>query len=425
MGWLLYDAGNSAYATTVAVGVLPAFFAGVIVGPTGIELFGHTVSATSLWGAAVGFAALMLFCLAPILGALADRTHTKKRFLMAFCLLGVASTLGLSRCGPGDVGIALTLFVAAQIGFNGGNAFYDAFLPHIASQNELDIVSGKGFAWGYIGGGVQFGLALGLIAGHDALGLTMTEAAGWAMASAGLWWLAFASGTFFLLPEPDKRTAPHESRCTSSLIRQEVAQALRHGRRIMADPTLRRFIIAFFFFNDGVQTTISMATIYGKEELGLSNQTLMITLLIIQFVAFVGAMLFGRLGARIGTIRALSLTLVIWLAVAGYAAVLSTSTQYIILGMVVGLVLGGSQSLARSLYAALIPQTESAGYFGFFSVFNKFSAILGPFAFALIRQVTGSSRPAVLVLFVFFLLGLFFLRRIKSETLRPTTHPHS
>ncbi len=419
LGWLLYDTGNSAYATTVAVGVLPAFFAGVIVGPSGLPFFGNTISATTLWGITVGIAALLLFCLAPILGVLADRTNTKKRLLIAFCLLGVISTLGLSFCGPGDVALAMVLFIAAQIGFNGGNTFYDAFLPHITTPDNFDVVSGKGFAWGYIGGGIQFGLALALIAKHDALGLTTPEAAGWAMASAGLWWLGFAIATFILLPESHNRTQPILGSNYGVSLREEMHRAIQHGRHIWSNSTLRRFCIAFFFFNDGVQTTISMATIYGKEELGLSNQTLMMTLLLIQFIAFAGALFFGRLGSRIGTIRALSITLFIWLGVALYAAVLSTPTQYMILGVIVGLVLGGSQSLARSLFASLIPQNESAGYFSFFSIFNKFSAILGPFAFAFMRQTTGSSRPAVLILVVFFLIGLTFLRRIPQQHCNP------
>ncbi len=408
-GWAMYDWANSAYSTTAAVAVLPAYFAGSIVPKEGVEILGRACSATTLWGIAVGAAALAVFLISPWLGAVADHTNSKKRFLMFFCLAGSLCTASFLFTRPDGVFPFLLLFVAAQISFVSANVFYDAFLPQIAPPEHLDAVSAKGFAYGYIGGGLQFLLSLLLIALHDQLGLDKNQAARLALAMTGLWWGGFAVTTFRLVPEPGgpvKRSGLFELGLTGA---REAAAVFK---KVWGRKRLRRFLAAYFLYNDGVQTAIFMATIYGKEELGLSDQTLMLTLLAIQFTAFFGALGFGRLGTRFGTKKALMWSIMVWTGVAVFAAFINSSTQFFALGILVGLVLGGSQALSRSMFSAMIPAGEAAAHFGFFSIVTKLSAVAGPFVFAAATQATGSSRPATLVLALFFLGGLALLSRV-------------
>jgi MFS transporter, UMF1 family len=415
-GWAMYDWANSAYVTTVAVAVLPAYFAAAVVPEGGWEFMGQTLSATSLWGYAVSLSSLLVFVLAPFLGAMADFSAIKRRMLIGFCYLGSLATVGLFFSGPGLVVFTLVLFVLAQIGLTGGNVFYDAFLPHVAPPHLQDRVSGKGFALGYIGGGLQFALSLGLIAGHDKLGLDYGFAARLAMASAGVWWGGFALITFARLEEHGRpQTLPPELRGLPrpwAYLRMGFARVREHTRHLREQKPLLVFLLAFLFYNDGIQTVISMATIYGKQELKLSTTTLMLTLLLIQFVAIFGALGMSRLAEKLGTRQTLMLGLVVWCGIAVYGYFLEHAWEYFVLGGAVGLVLGGSQALSRSLYSRMIPREASAEYFGYYSVVSKFSSIAGPFVFAVITQATGSSRGALLSLIVFFVIGLGLLWRL-------------
>jgi MFS transporter, UMF1 family len=405
-GWAMYDWANSAYVTTVVVAVLPAFFAGVVVPPEGFLLAGRRYSAASLWGAMISFSALVVFLCAPVLGAIADFSASKKRFLLTGCYVGSAFTVLLAFCGAGDVWLTMAVFVVSQVCFVGANVFYDAFLPHIASEDKLDWVSGKGFAFGYFGGGIQFALSLGLIAAHGRLGISEELAARLALAMAGLWWGGFALVTLALLKEPG--SAGQARRWWSYIgigLRRTVATARKVGRF----KHLLLFLIAYMIYNDGIETVIVMATIYGKDELGFSTTHLMITLLVIQVVALVGALAFGKLAERFSAKTALMIALALWGLVVIYAYRMTTPTEYFALGVIVGVVLGGSQALSRSLYGSMIPVEASAEFYGFYSVFNKFSAIWGPLVFAIIRETTGSGRQAILSLIVFFVVGLVLL----------------
>lgn len=415
-GWAMYDWANSAYVTTVAVAVLPAYFAASVATGEGTELLGMRLSATSLWGYAVSFAAVLVFIISPLLGAMADYSASKRRMLMLCCYLGSLCTLLLLFAQPGMVFYTLALFILAQVAFNGGNVFYDAFLPHVAPPALQDRVSGKGFAYGYLGGGLQFALALGLVAGHEHLGISQGLAARLAMAMAGLWWGGFALVTFSRLDEgvqprrlpPDLVSKPPLMAYFLAGMRQ-VWQSIRQLRK---RPRLLLFLVAFLCYNDGIQTVIAMATIYGKQELGFSTTVLMLTLLMIQFLAIFGALGLSRLADRLGTRRTLMLALVVWCGVTIYGYFIEHPWQYFLLGAAVGLVLGGSQALSRSLYSSMIPKESSAEYFGYYSVFSKFSSIGGPFVFALLAQATGSSRSALLSLILFFVLGLVLLWRL-------------
>lgn len=419
-GWAMYDWANSAYITTIAVAILPMYFAGVVVPPGGFRIGGTLFAAETLWGFMVSAAAFIVFALAPVLGAIADYSAAKKRFLFTFCYLGVCSAMVLSFCGAGDVWPTIILFVVSQVGFVGANVFYDAFLPQIAGPGQEDRISSKGYAYGYAGGGLQFAAALVLIAGHDLFGLTEAGAARIGMLSAALWWGGFALVTLKYLREPrvvrglPRRTAPG----AISLLILGVGRVWKTMLQVGKLKHLLLFLLAFLVYNEGIQTVIDMATIYGKQELRLSATALMITLLLVQIVGIFGALLFSRIAARTGTKRAVMLSLVVWSGVVIYAYFIQTAVQYFILGGVVGLVLGGSQAISRSLYASMIPHDSPAEFFGFYSVVNKFSAVWGPFLFALIRHWTGSSRNALLAIIVFFILGIILLSLVDEDQAR-------
>ncbi|MBI1940820.1 MAG: MFS transporter [Acidobacteria bacterium] len=421
-GWCMYDWANSAYVTTVAVGLLPYYFARVVVGENGVAIGGTVYSATTLWGFTVGLAALVTFLFAPVLGAIADFSAAKKRFLLSFAYTGALFTLLLFFCRSGDVYRTLVFFLIAQIGFIGGNVFYDAFLPQIASEDRMDWVSGKGYAYGYAGGGLQFAVALGLVAGHERLGLSQELATRIGIGMAALWWAVFTLFTARSLREaPALETVEEPYRGWPRPLAYAaigISRTLRTTRRVGRFRHLVLFLVAFMLYNDGIQTVINMATIYGAEELRFSPQVLMLTLLIIQAIASFGALVFGRLAGRIGSKQAVMVTLALWSGVVIYAYFIETPTEFFLLGAVVGLVLGGSQALSRSFYGSMVPEAASAEFFGFYTVFSKFSAIWGPWVFAVIRQSAGSSRLSILSLIAFFIVGMTLLYFVDERKAR-------
>ena len=423
-GWCMYDWANSAFILTVVTAVLPVYFADVVVPREGFKIGETIYSATSLWGFVISSSALFVFLCAPVLGAIADFSSSKKKFLMAFCYTGSLFTVLLYFCGSGDVWMTMIILAIAQIGFVGGNVFYDSLLTKIASPDKMDWVSGKGYAYGYIGSDIQFLLCLGLIMGHDSFGLSQSEAVRMVLAFSGIWWAGFSVFTWMLVHE-EKSTVllPEEFRDKPLAIRYILTglkRTLDTTRKVRKLEHLILFLVAFMLYNEGIQTVIVMATIYGKEELQLSTTVLMVTLFIIQMVATGGALGFGKLAERIGTKNSILLTLVLWSCVVIYAFYMTTSAEYMLLGIVVGVILGASQSLSRSYYGSMIPEGASAEFYGFYSVFTKFSAIWGPLVFAVIRQVTGSARLSILSLIVFFIAGmvlLFFVNENKARQL--------
>jgi UMF1 family MFS transporter len=429
-GWCMYDWANSAYVTTVAVGLLPRYFADVVVPPGGATYFGVNFAADSLWAIAVGASTMIAFLTSPVLGAIADFSGAKKRFLLAFAYTGALFAMLLDFCRSGDIVRTLLFFLIAQVGFIGANVFYDAFLPNIASDEKMDWVSGKGYSYGYVGGGLQFALALLLVLFHDALGLSLEQAARFGIVMAGAWWAGFTLITARDLVEPPpQEAAPGENGGAADRpgggLRGLLAVAIIGVRRTWATTKKVRqfrqlllFLVAFMLYDDAIQTVISMATIYGTIELKLSATTLMLTLLLIQAIATFGALIFGRLAGWIGAKATIMLSLVMWSGIVIYAYFIQTAGEFLALGGVVGLVLGGSQALSRSFYGSMIPEEASAEFYGFYTVFSKFSAMWGPWVFAIVKQVTGSSRDAILSIVVLFVAGLVLLSLVDVEKAR-------
>ncbi len=415
-GWYMYDWANSAYAVTIIGALFGPFLSRVIVPAGGVDipLLGmQGVSATSLYGYSIGISAFLVLLTSPILGAIADHTASKRTFLMFFCTMGSVSTTLLFFTGPGDVVPALVLFVVSYFCFVSGNVFYDAFLPHIAADQEQDEVSGRGFAYGYAGGGLQFLLSVLFIQFHEQLGVADPSlAVRIAMAAAGLWWGAFSIITFRLVREPVV-VFQHVPRHTAVL--EGVRSVFRVLGHVRSMRQLVVFLLAFMVYNDGIQTVITMATIYGAEELGFETSFMMISFLLVQFVGILGSWAFARLSDRIGTKSTVLISLVIWCGIVVCSYFITIPMHFLILSLAVGLVLGGSQALSRSLFSRMIPSSASAEFFGFFSVFEKFSAIGGPLLFAIVRQVTGSARNSILALIGFFIVGIVLLLFLNVE----------
>ena len=406
-GWYLYDWANSAFATVILAALLPVYFAEGIVPREGFEIFGVTLSATSLWGYASGFSALIVFLVAPFLGAMADLSNRRRRWLLGFFLPGALATIMLILVGPGDVVLTLFLYLLAASSFVAANIFYDSFLPYLGPPELSDRISSRGFAWGYLGGGLIFLLDLILVQAHGSFGLSKGWAVRIALASAGVWWLGFGLLAWSRLEEPRG-----DARAGGSLLRAALHRTWRTTREVAGHRRLALFLLAFLFYNDGIQTVVKMASIYGKEELGFATGTLLGTLLLVQFVGIVGALLFARIAERVGSRGALMLSLVVWLGVVFWGYRITAPWEFWALGGAVGFCLGGTQALSRSYFAGWIPAGRSAEYFGFYSVFAKFSAIAGPIAFALIRQFTGTARLSILALGLFFLIGLALLAAV-------------
>ncbi len=420
-GWCLYDWANSAYITT-AVGLLPIFFASTVVPKEGAELFGRTFRADTLWGFIVGLTGVISFVMAPILGAIADFSGAKKKFLLTFAYTGALFTILLYFCRTGDVVKTLGFFLFTQLGFVNGNVFYDAFLPHVSSDEKMDATSAKGYAFGYIGGGLQFAIALALVSLHDKVGLTKEHAARIGIAMSGLWWFVFTIISMRYVKEaPADTELPEQYQGYPRALGYLAVGISRTWRTTLAAVKLKHlllFLLAFMFYNEGIQTVINMATIYGTKELGLDASALMLTLLIIQFVAIFGSFLFSWIANKVGTRKAIIIALVVWSGVVVYAYFINSTKEFFALGMVVGLAMGGAQSLSRSLYGSMVPEEASAEFFGFYTVFSKFSAIWGPWTFALITHFSKSARTAIVSLIVYFIVGLILLALVDEDKAR-------
>jgi MFS transporter, UMF1 family len=402
--WALYDFANSAFVTTVVAAVLPVYYASV----AGAKLGGNR--ATVYWAYTVSASALLAALLGPVLGAVADLRGKKKLFLSIFAAVGAIATALLYFVGYGDVLLASALFLVANVGFTGSLVFYDALLPYVALPDEMDRLSSRGYALGYVGGGILLALNLVMIvlAKPEQTGLM----ARLSFVSVAVWWVLFSIPLLRSVPEPEARVLPGEE--NTSALRAGFSRVITTFRDARKRPDLFLFLIAFLVYNNGIGTIIHMATIYGAE-IGLGRTTLLGTLLLVQVVAAPFAILFGRISERIGRKRSIFIALATYCLIAILAQFLRTEAHFMMLGFAVATVQGGSQALSRSLYGRLVPKGKSAEYFGFYGVGEKISGILGPFVFGLVGQMTGTSRYAIVSLLVFFVAGGLLLWRVDEE----------
>lgn len=402
---MLYDFGNSAFATTIMAAVLPVYYS--TVAASGID----ENLATSYWGYSQSISVLIVAILAPILGAISDFTAAKKKFLQFFAFMGIIASILLAFVGEGDYILASVLFIIGSIGFSGANVFYDGFLPEIAEKEEIDKVSSGGFAYGYIGGGVLLAINIMMILNPGWFGLPNTVVATQiSFVSVGIWWFVFSIPLIKNIKE-EKRTVEKGNRSFVSIGFSRIGDTFREIKRYKQ---LMIFLFAFWLYNDGISTIIRMATIYGSS-IGIGGNDLIVALLITQFVGIPFTFFFGWLASKITAKRALYITLFAYFGIVIIGYFMSTALHFYLLAICVGMVQGGAQALSRSIFGSMVPDDKRAEFFGFYGISSKFAAVIGPFVFALVGQLTGSSRLGIISLVFFFVAGIFILKFVDVE----------
>ena len=414
--WAMYDWAVSAVQTTIMVAVFPVYFVNIAK----VDL--PESRATQAIATANTIVAVVLAILSPVLGAVSDYVAAKKRLLGASMLVGAAAVAGMFFVQQGDYRLALVLFVISLIGATASTVFYDALLPHIASEDEIDRVSSAGYAVGYIGGGLLLALNLawilkpewfGLPSGPNLSGSEKSLPTRLAFLSVAVWWVVFSIPLFRRVPEPPRTREPDEIRGGNVLVVPfvrvaETFRALRGYKQAFL------MLLAFMIYNDGIQTIQKMAATYGKE-LGIADSVLIASILIVQFVGFPFAFLFGAIAARIGAKHAIFIGLVVYAGISILGFYMRSAAHFVLLAALVATVQGGTQALSRSLFASLIPPHKSGEFFGFYSVFEKFASIFGPLLFWITIATTGSSRNAILSVIFFFALGAIVLSRVRVK----------
>jgi UMF1 family MFS transporter len=425
-GWTMYDWANSVFSTTVAGVLLGPYVTSLAQGAVGEngavwQVGGTTlITAKSLWPYTVSASVFFQVFFLPFLGAVADYTALKKRLMAVFTYIAVAAVCLLFFVVPATYLLGPLLFIIANVSFGAAIVMYNAFLPEIASEERRDAVSSRGFALGYLGGGLLLAANLALVL-IKPFGLATDMAVRLSLLSAGLWWGGFATLTFARLRT---RRAPRPLPAGERLLTvgfREVGQTFRELRRL---PYTLRYLVGYLLYNDGIQTVIGLSAVFLTQELFLARgrteaegqSFVIIVFLLVQFVAFFGALGFGRLAGRIGTKRAIIVSLVLWTGVVIYAfGFLQTTNQALAMAAVIALVLGGSQALSRSLFSKMIPRGRESSFFGLYEISERGTSWIGPLIFGYVVGTTGSYRDAILSLVVLFLLGLVVLALTDTD----------
>jgi UMF1 family MFS transporter len=403
--WMMYDWANSAFATTMLAAVLPIFY---------YEVAGKNLSedlAASYWGYTQSIALILVAIMAPLLGAIADLSGAKLRFLRVFAMMGVMASALFIFVGEGDYVLASSLMIIGMIGFSGGNTFYDSMLTDLVPIEQRDMISSKGYTMGYVGGGILLAVDLLMIQQPGLFGFPNDQWGVYAsFLSVAVWWYIFSIPIFRrvgpFLPKP---VVQHT---LSEYIGAGAKRLARTFRSIKHYPELCKYLVAFWLFSDGINTVIAMATIYGKT-IGIGTSDLIIALLITQFVGIPFTLLLGKIAVKLGSKRALYITLLTYVCIVLLGYFMQNATHFYLLAIMVGMVQGGSQAVARSIFSRLVPQKQSAEFFGFLSVSSKFSSSFGPFVFGIVGQLTGNARYGILALLVFFVGGILLLLKVN------------
>lgn len=392
--WAFYDWANSVYALVVTTAIFPIYYEAVT--DSTLNLFGIQFINTELYSYVISLSFLIVAVLSPLLSGVADYSGNKIFFLKLFCYLGSASTACLFFFDQNYLELSLLFVVLASVGFWGSIVFYNAFLPEIVDPEDQDKVSAQGYAMGYVGSSLLLIVILIAIKGFD-------MPAKWSFPIVAVWWFGFASVVYSKLPIKKKHAQE-----SSSMLSKGFRELNQVWNELKGQHTLKRYLFSFFTLSMGVQTVMQMATLFGLQEIDdMPDAGMIISILIIQFIAIGGAYLFSYLSSRIGNFKALSVSLVIWIGICVTAYFVHHAIEFYILAGVVGLVMGGIQSLARSTYSKLLPETEDhASYFSFYDVTEKIGVVIGTFSFGAIVGLTGSMRNSVFALLVFFLIAL-------------------
>ena len=403
LSWVLYDVGNSAFVM-LSTALIPVYFASIAEPGSSVVV---------AWGYAETVASLILALLMPVLGSLADIAGNKKRFLVGFAGTGAVACAALGV--PQHALAFLVVYVIAAIMLNGSMVFYDAFLVDATTEDRYDKVSSHGYAWGYIGSCIPFIVCLAVVLGGPSFGLSAMVGMKIAFVITALWWIAFT------VPVAKNVQQLHGKKRSERMVHATMVGLLNTLKSIVHDRRLLFFMLAFFFYIDGVHTVIKMSTSYGTD-LGIDSTQLVLVLLVTQFVAFPSAIAYGNLAKRFGTKRMLMVGVLAYFCIVLFAAFfLKSAFEFWILAICVGLFQGGIQALSRSEYGKLIPKERANEYYGFFDIFGKYAAVMGTFLVSFFTQVTGSSSLGVLSIAVLFVVGFLCLRAMPAKQQRIDT----
>ena len=415
-GWSMYDWAKSAYETTTLGAVMPVYFVSVVVPEEGFEFRGNLYTGAEVWGFAIGSALFIFFLIMPTVGAIGDLSGSRMRLFKSFAYGGAifASTFFFAQSG--DVVLTLLIYFLAQFGATGSNVFYDSVLKDITTEDTIDKVSARGYALGYLGGGLQLLLSLAIIQlGPGMLGIDGILASRIAITFAGIWWLIFSIFSFSRMKIDETKPEYNEK---INYFSQGWKTNLNTLKKIRRFPFLLYFLVAYLFYWDGAQTVINMAGPFFSEVLLLDQTQIIIVYLIVQFIAFGGARLAGYLCGRIGQKNTLVFTILLFF-VAGNSAFIVPEKQIlpvIALGIIVGMGMGGLQSVSRSVYAAMLPKGAEGEFMGFFSVISRFAAIWGPLIYSFVSSSTGNPRLSLPVISLFFVIGYILLRGVDMDS---------
>ncbi len=403
--WAFYDWGNSAYSTTVMAGFFPLFFKEYWADP-------HNPNQSTFYlGMANSIASIVVASLAPLLGSIADQGSAKKKFLTFFAFLGVIMTGGLWMVSQGNWQMAVLFYVMATIGFASGNVFYDSLLPDLASEERVDVVSSLGFGLGYLGGGLLFLVNVFMYLKPEIFGISDgATAIKLSFLSVAVWWAVFTIPLILFVPEPKN----YDSVNIKNAIQMGWIQLIQTFKEIRNMKVVGTFLLAYFFYIDGVDTIIKMAVDYGMS-LNFSGESLIIALLIVQFVAFPAALVYGRLASKVGIKTAIMIGIIAYSFITFLGYFITKAWHFYVLAILIGLFQGGIQALSRSLYTRIIPAEKSAEFFGFYNMLGKFAAIIGPTLMGTISLVTGSARLGILSILLLFILGAFLLNKVDLD----------
>ena len=403
--WAFYDWANSAYSTTVMAGFFPLFFKEYWADP-------HNPSQSTFYlGMANSIASMVVAALAPFLGSVADQGSTKKNFLIFFGFLGVIMTGGLWMVAQGNWQMAVLFYVIATIGFASGNVFYDSLLPGLVSEERVDSVSSLGYGLGYLGGGLLFLVNVFMYLKPEIFGIPDSATAiKLSFLSVAVWWAVFTIPLILFVPEPKNYDAVD----IKNAIQMGWIQLIQTFDEIRNMKVVGTFLLAYFFYIDGVDSIIKMAVDYGMS-LNFSGESLIIALLIVQFVAFPAALIYGQLASKVGIKTAIMIGIIAYSFITFLGYFITKAWHFYVLAILIGLFQGGIQALSRSLYTRIIPAEKSAEFFGFYNMLGKFAAIIGPALMGTISLVTGSARLGILSILLLFILGAFFLNKVDLD----------
>ncbi|MBN2018108.1 MAG: MFS transporter [Candidatus Cloacimonetes bacterium] len=393
LGWISYDFANSSFTTVIVTVVYSVYFKTVIVGKEGVG--------DSLWGVSVSLSMLIIALISPMLGAIADYTHSKKKFLFVFCYTSVVFTALLYFTRAGTILWGMLIFMIANIGYEGGNVFYNAFLPEITTKENIGKISGLGWGIGYIGGLCALLLSYLFIENNVIL----------VFPTIALFFGIFAIPTFVFIKEGNRQ----HSVSKTNYLKIGYARIRNTFLHIKDLKELYKFLISYFIYNDGIKTVIVFAAIYGARRFGMTGAQLIIYFILANITSFIGAIIFGFVVDKIGAKRTISTTLLIWIAVVVWAYFCPNVTQFYGVGLLAGIAIGSSQSASRSLLSLLTPEDKHAEFFGFYAVSGKAAAIIGPLIYGLLVLIFHSQRLAILSIAAFFIAGFLVLQSVNEK----------